>query len=179
MTQINIPDIIKSDLKQLGYPRLFGSRSMAVRPAQDGFNPGATIGSQITTDTDWDFSSQYTEEAHRYLVAAGFTHYTAEAISPYADDLTTGVYIKEYVPHFDWKNPKTYSINDIVKVNIILHIDEPLFRQVWDSIGAEFYYRYLWKRSPYYDYLYGDICAIKMRIKDIMNQLYATARQMR
>ena len=176
--QIDIPDIIKSDLKQLGYPRLFGSRSMAIRPAKEGFVPAIMIGSQINNTTDWDFSSQYTEEAHHYLVAAGFTHYTAESISPYADDLTAGVYIKEYVPSFDWKNPKTYSINEVAKVNIVLHIDEPLFRCVWDSIDAEFYYQYLWKRGPRFDYLDYDLCEVKMRIKTVMNQLYSTARQM-
>lgn len=175
---MDIPDIIKSDLKQIGYPRLFGSRSMAVRPVKNGFDPAVMIGSQITNDTDWDFSQQYTEEAHQYLVAAGFTHYSADQISPYADDLTVCVFIKEYVPSFDWKNPKTYTSSDIVKVNIVLHIDEPLFRQTWDSIDAEFYHLYLWKRSPYYDYMYGDMCGIKMRIKAIMNQLYSTARQM-
>ena len=174
---MNIPDIIKTDLKQLGYPRLFGSRSMVDKPVKAGFDPSIMIGSQITTDTDWDFSQRYSEEAHQYLVAAGFTHFTAEQISPYADDLTVGVYIKDYVPHFDWKNPKTYTNRDIVKVNIVLHIDEPLFRQVWDSIDAEFYYKYLWKRSSHYDYLDDDTCAIKAKIKTIMNQLYSTARQ--
>lgn len=176
--QIDIPDIIKSDLKAIGYPRLFGSRSMISKPIKAGFDPTMQIGLLITADTDWDFSQQYSEEAHQYLVAAGFTHHTAEAISPYADDLTVGVYIKEYVPHFDWKNPKTYTNRDIVKVNIVLHSDEALFRQVWNSIDAEFYYKYLWKRGPRFDYLYDDLCSIKMRIKEVMNQLYSTASHM-
>lgn len=173
---MNIPEIIKSDLKQLGYPQLFGSRSMVNKPVKAGFSPAIMIGSRITADTDWDFSQQYSEEADSYLVAAGFTHYTAEAISPYADDLTTGVYIKEYAPSFDWKNPIAFSNNDIVKVNIVLHTDEALFRRVWDSIDAEFYYKYLWKRGPRFPYMDHDMCGIKMRIKEIMNQLYMVAK---
>ena len=171
-----IPEVMKTDIKNLGYARIFGSRSMAARPSVEGFDPSIMIGSQITDSTDWDFSQQYSEEVHRYLVAAGFIHYTAEQISPYADDLTVGVFIKEYSPAWDWKNPIWFSNKDIVKVNIVLHKDETLFRRVWDRISPEFYYKYLWKRGPRFDYVHYDLCEIKMRIKEVMNQLYVVGQ---
>lgn len=174
---MNIPDIIKSDLASIGHPKLFGSRSMATRPAKEGFVPSVTIGSQITASTDWDFSQQYSPEIHHYLVSAGFAHYTSEQLSPYADDLTLGVYIKEYSPKWDWKNPTWFSQDDIVKVNIVLHSNEALFRRVWNSIDAEFYYKYLWKRGPRFDYLDNDLCTIKSHIKEVMNQLLAIAKE--
>ena len=166
---MRLPEPIKSDLKAVGYPRLFGSRSMASRPVKENFDPAAVIGSQITDNTDWDFSQQYSEEADHYLQSAGFTVHRAEHIAPYADDLTEAVYIKGYIG--------SDGLLSTHCVNIVLHNDETLFRQVWDSIDAEFYYMHLWKRSPYYAGI-DDMCEIKMSIKTVMNQLYTTARSM-
>lgn len=157
------------DIKQLGYAKLFGSRSMANRSATTSFDPAVMIGSQITATTDWDYSQSYSEESHNYLTAAGFTCYRAEDMAHYADDLTVAVYVKEYLGD-DGFFP-THC------VNVVLHSDEALFRQVWNSISPEFYYTHLWKRSPHYDGL-DSTGEIKLCIKQVMNQLYATARSM-
>lgn len=167
-----IPDVMKTDIKNLGYARLFGSRSMAARPSVEGFDPAIMIGSQINDNTDWDFSQQYNDYTHSYLLSAGFTHYAKDQIGPYADDLTVGVYIKEY------STSSLFSLfNSVPKINVVLHSDELFFRRVWDRISPEFYYRYLWKRSPHYDEYIGPVGERKLRIREIMNQLYAVAQQ--
>jgi hypothetical protein len=128
------------------------------------------IGSQITNSTDWDFSQQYNDYTHSYLLSAGFTHYSKNEIGPYADDLTVGVYIKEY------SASSLFSLfNAVPKINVVLHSDELFFRRVWDRISPEFYYRYLWKRSPQYDHI-DSVGERKLRIREIMNQLYSVAQ---
>ena len=171
---MNIPEVLKTDLKHCGYPQLFGSRSMAVRPSTEQFDPAAMIGSQISSYTDWDFSQQYSDDIHSYLVSVGYSSYGAEHLGAYADDLTVSVYAKEFYPYFSLKNPLAYLGSDVVKVNIVLHKDEELFRRVWGRITPEFYYNYLWKRSPRYGHI-DDLYEIKSKITAIMNQLYAVA----
>jgi hypothetical protein len=169
----NVSEIIDFDLKNLGYPRLFGSREMSTREVICGFDPSLQIGTQIFATTDWDFSQQYSELLHNYLVAAGFTSYSKEELGAYADDLTVGVYVKEYHPHFNWQTLEVYSSDEVVTMNVVLHSDEALFRCVWESITPEFYYKYIWKRSPRYERL--DAGEAKERIREVMNQLYRTA----
>jgi len=170
-----IPDVMKTDIKNLGYARLFGSRSMAARPAVEEFDPAIMIGSQITDETDWDFSQEYNDYTHSYLLSAGFTHYSPDDMKSYSDELTVGVYIKEYTPKFDMRNPLAYRLGDTPKINVVLHSDELFFRRVWDRINPNFYYRYLWKRSPHYDYT-GSIGERKRHIREVMNQLFAVAQ---
>jgi hypothetical protein len=171
---MNLPDIIKTDLKNCGYPQLFGSRSMAARPSKEDFDPDTMIGSQINSSTDWDFSQQYSDELHQYLISVGYAAYTSESLGAYADDLTVAVYVKEFRPSFSLKNLFAYSDADIVKVNVVLHNNEELFRRVWDRITPEFYHNYLWKRSRNYGHI-DDRYEIKSKITTIMNQLYAVA----
>jgi hypothetical protein len=166
-------EIIARDLKNLGHPQLFGSRAMSMRKVIRGFDPSLQIGTQIYSTTDWDFSQQHSEPLHDYLIAAGFRSHSKEELGAYADDLTAGVYIKEYHPPFDWKHLTIYSSDEVVTVNIVLHSDEALFRRVWSSITPEFYYKYIWKRSPRYEHL--DSGEARERIREIMNQLYRTA----
>jgi len=170
-----IPEIMKHDIKELGYARLFGSRSMSSRPVVEGFDPAIMIGTQINESTDWDFSQQYSDYAHSYLVSSGFTHYSKNEIGPYADNLTVGVYIKEYKHKFDVRNPLAFCLSDAPKINVVLHSDENLFRRVWDSITPEFYYKYLWKRSPRYERT-DSVGERKLYIREVMNQLYAVAK---
>jgi len=162
------PAKIREDIGSL-YPMLFGSRCMAMRAAVDGFDPALMIGAQITQHTDWDYSISYSDKHCEHLLSAGYTLYSGGQLSPYADSLTQAVAIKEYLD--------ADSLFPIHTVNVVLHSDEALFRQVWRSIDAEFYYQHLWKRSPYYDGL-DDSGEIKTTIKGIMNQLYSTAREM-
>jgi len=166
-------EIIARDLKNLGHPQLFGSRAMSTREVIRGFDPSLQIGTQISATTDWDFSQQHSELLHSYLIDSGFTSYSKEELGAYADDLTAGVYIKEYHPPFDWKHLTIYSSDEVVTVNIVLHTDEALFRRVWSSITPEFYYKYLWKRSPRYKLL--ESSETKERIREVMNQLYRAA----
>lgn len=170
---MNIPTEIKQDIKQIGYAQLFGSRSMAVRPVIEGFDPAIMIGTRIAEDIDWDFSQQYSDDAHSYLLAAGFTHYNKSDFDPYGDDLTVGVYIKEYTPKTGWNLSNIFT--DVTTANIVLHSDEELFRRVWDAITPEFYYRYLWKRSPQFDHI-DSMGERKLRISEMMNQLFAVAK---
>jgi hypothetical protein len=169
----NVSEIINRDLKNLGYPKLFGSREMSTREVMNGFNPAMQIGAQIYATTDWDFSQQYSELLHNYLIAAGFKAYSKEELGAYADDLTVGVYIKEYHPPYSWKTLDIYSSDEVVIVNVVLHTDETQFRRVWDNITPEFYYKHLWKRSPRYEHLNAG--EAKDHIREIMNQLYRIA----
>ncbi len=149
-----IPEPLKRDIANVGYAKLFGSRSMAVRPSSASFDPAWSIGRKITNTTDWDFSQQYSEEAHNYLISVGYTHHDN---ADYMDDLTVAVYSK--------------SVDDY-RVHFALHNNEELFRRVWDSISAEFYYKFLWKRSDLY--AFEPRLNVKKSIKEIMNQLYET-----
>lgn len=174
MSLISCPNNIKSDISKLGYAMLFGSRSMASRRAVEGFDPAIMIGSQITDETDWDFSAPYSEENHAALIEAGFTYWPPDDLS-YKDSLTTGVYIKIYMHEFDMDNPVIYSTPPVA--NVVLRNDFYIFRQVWNSVDPKFYYDHIWKRSPTYDHL--NLGFTKESIRDIMNQLFRTARQMR
>lgn len=169
------PKMIMDDIAKLDSAMLFGSRSMASRPVVKGFDPAIMIGSQITTSTDWDFSASYSKENHDSLIKAGFTFFEASMLS-YKDDLTTGVYIKEYKPKFNMRNLVAYCSDDVPVVNVVLRNDYALFSQVWNSIQPEFYYKHIWKRSP--TYANQELGFTKETICDIMNQLFRTARHM-
>ena len=168
-----VPTQMYKDLENLKTYMLFGSKSMAARPAVEGFDPAIMIGAQITDGTDYDFSAPYSEENHSILLDAGFTYWPPDRLG-YKDDLTVGVYIKKYPHKFDIKNPKIFS--GVPTANVILRSDYPLFRQVWNSIDPEFYYKYIWKRSPTYDF--EEMSLTKTKICDIMNQLFRTAKFM-
>ena len=173
MSLISCPKEMKLDISKLGYAMLFGSRSMASRPAVEGFDPYVMIGSQIFDETDWDFSAPYNEKNHEALIEAGFVYWPPDDLS-YKDDLTTGVYIKVYPHKFDMTNPITYT--DAPVANVVLRNDFYLFRQVWDSMDPKFYHDYVWKRSPNYEF--QELGLTKGKIRDIMNQLFRTARHM-
>jgi hypothetical protein len=165
-----LPERINSDLVALPGLRLFGSRSMAIRPATDSFDPAAHIHSRIRAITDWDFSGQYSNTLIKALRAKGFEENDA---SHYFDNQTVAVFSKRYVTPIDWSNPVISEGDE--KVHVVLHSDETLFRRVWDCIYPEFYYNYLWKRSPKYEYC-DDIGQVNFNIKLIMNQLYEVAK---
>lgn len=167
------PELVMNDISKIDSAILFGSRSMTSRPAVEEFDPVTMIGSQITDETDWDFSAPYSEKNHEALIQAGFTHYPPECLS-YKDDLTTGVYIKEYSPKFDMNNLVAYSHAPVA--NVVLRNDYYVFCQTWDSVDPCFYYKYLWKRSPNYDG--EELGDVKNKIRDIMNQLFRTAKGM-
>jgi hypothetical protein len=173
MSLIYCPKEMKSDISKLGYAMLFGSRSMASRPAVEGFDPYVMIGSQIFDETDWDFSAPYNEANHDALIDAGFAYWPPEDLS-YKDDLTTGVYIKVYPHKFDMKNPMIFS--GTPTANVVLRNDFYVFRQVWESMDPKFYHDYVWKRSP--NYAFDEMSLTKGKIRDIMNQLFRTARHM-
>lgn len=154
---------IRQDIANIGYAKLMGSRSMAVRPSTNQFDPPSKIGNYINEATDWDFSQQYDEDHHNYLIAAGYKHWDADALAGYADDLTVGVYVKH--------------LHDGTAVNVILHNNEELFRRVWDRITPEFYFRHIWKRSPYFLGQYYSDREIKACITSMMNQLYKIGEQ--
>lgn len=168
-----VPTQMLHDVDQLQTYMLFGSRSMAGRPAVEDFDPALAIGSQITDETDYDFSAPYSEQNHDILISSGFAHWAPEQLG-YKDELTTGVYIKCYPHKFDMKNPDIFS--GIPTVNVVLRNDYHLFQQIWNSIDPKFYYTYLWKRSSTYDL--EDMSLTKTTICDIMNQLFMTARYM-
>jgi hypothetical protein len=173
MNKDDIPADMLADLNKLYTYMPFGSRSMASRPAHDGFDPAFMIGSQITDETDWDFSAPYSEKNHEVLIGAGYVYFPPEHLS-YKDDLTTGVYFKSYPHKFDMKNFEIFS--GIPTANVVLRNDFYLFRQVWNSMDPKFYYDHIWKRSPTYDHL--NLSFTKTTIRDIMNQLFRTARGM-
>ena len=173
MNKSDIPADMLADLNKLTTYMPFGSRSIAARPAVEGFDPYVMIGSQIFDETDWDFSAPYSEKNQDALAAAGFAYWPPRALS-YKDDLTMGVYIKTYIQEFDTKNPMIYTAAPVV--NVVLRNDFYLFRQVWESMDPKFYHDYIWKRSP--NYVYQEMSLTKGKIRDIMNQLFRTAKQM-
>ena len=172
MNKSDIPADMLADLNKLDIYMPFGSRSMTSRPAVEGFDPAIMVGSQITGETDWDFSAPYSESNHTALIEAGFMYWPPDDLS-YKDSLTTGVYIKQYMHKFDMKNPVIYS--SVPVANVVLRNDYPLFCQVWNSIDPQFYHDYVWKRSPNYDS--QELSLTKGKIRDIMNQLFRTARK--
>lgn len=165
--------VIEQDTKAIS-AKLFGSRSMAARTALDGFDPAIMIGANIDRSTDWDFSQQYTKDNHNYLVGEGYTTYNAKFLEDYADDLTIAVYEKQFYPKINWGKMLSFRDADPVKIHIVLHSDEELFRRVWDAISPEFYYEYIWKRSPRYANI-DNRSKIKSDIRTLMNQLYKVA----
>jgi len=169
------PDEIITDIAKLSEAILFGSRSMASRPVVDTFDPSYSIGAQITKTTDWDFSAQYSKENHDSLIASGFTYFSPEVLN-YKDDLATGVYIKTYTKPFDMNNLTIEEMNSDPVANVVLRSDHNLFCQVWNSIDAKFYYEFLWKRGP--SYFDEDLGLTKSIIRDILNQLFRTAKHM-
>lgn len=173
---LKIPNAVRQDIKELGNARLFGSRAMAAKPKSESFDPALMIGAQIDCTTDWDFSAQYSDDAHNYLISARYTYFSAKELQGYADNLTEGVYIKEFKPKTTWSLDSIFSNADVYTVNVVLHSDEMLFRKTWDAIDAAFYYNYVWKRSAHYDHI-DDMLERKQHIRQIMNQLYAVARQ--
>jgi hypothetical protein len=154
-----IPEAITKDFKHLDTYMLFGSRSMARKAPTDTFDPAIIIGTQITHTTDWDFSAPANPDNHKALIAAGYAFCSREQLS-YADDLTHSVYSKQY--------------SEGRLVHVVLRYDYALFRQVWYSIDPQFYFNYLWKRSPNYDDY--EIADKKQVICTVMNQLFSTAR---
>ena len=167
------PESVMNDVAKLSSVVLFGSRSIASRPAKESFDPAIMIGAQINDSTDWDFSAPYTQENHDILVNAGYMHWPGDQLG-YKDELTEGVYIKTYPHKFDLSNPVIYD--GVPTANVVLRNDYPLFCQVWNSIDPEFYYKYIWKRSPTYDD--QDLSLTKGTIRDIMDQLFRTAKGM-
>jgi hypothetical protein len=167
------PEMVMDDVAKLDSAILFGSRSIASRPAVEGFDPAIMIGSQITDETDWDFSAPYSEKNHNTLIESGFMYWPPEDLS-YKDSLTTGVYIKKYIHKFDMKNPTIYSSAPVA--NVVLRNDHAIFCQAWNSVDPKFYHDFLWKRSPNYEF--QELGLTKNKIRDIMNQLFKTTRHM-
>jgi hypothetical protein len=161
-----IPEVIIQDFKYLDTYMQSGSRSMAAKAPVEGFDPAIMIGERITQDTDWDFNAPANAENHHALLAAGYTHFNRDQLV-YVDALCQGIYVKNIV---------SANALDITSVQVVLRSDYWLFRETWYSIDPQFYYNYIWKRSPCYrGYSNSEV---KERIRDIMNQLFTTAKAM-
>lgn len=170
-----MPTAVTEDIDKFNTIKLMGSRSMSLRPDTDTFSPRNQIGNYISYSTDWDFSIPYSKTNCDLLTKLGYTLFEKGNLT-YADNLTEVVAEKTYSPKFDINNPIAYCCDDVTKVHIVLRNDYALFCNVWESISAEFYYRYLWKSSVIN---FGvDAGELRYRIRDIMNQLYDTAKGM-
>jgi len=166
----------------------FGSRSMAAR--KDEYANKIDLLLNRDKITDWDYSLPYNEEILKSFERSGFEwkvnpHFkymigsgpkTGKAPSSilsvsniqqmpkeihYADSICVGVLQKE-------KGGE--------KVDVVLHSDEQLFRRVWNKIGTEFYYNFIWKSSP--DFAFKNLPDRERpaAVNRIMNQLYWMAR---
>jgi hypothetical protein len=169
-----VPSAVRNDLDRLDTYSMGGSRSMAQRPDKEDFSPAAMIGSKITETTDWDFATPDNENSHKVLLEAGFTYFAPETLD-YRDDLTTGIYQKTYRTKFDMLNPLSW-LDESPVVQVSLRSDYHLFCQVWNSIDPEFYYKFIWKRGP--NNMFQELSLTKESIRDILNQLFRTARYM-
>jgi hypothetical protein len=145
---------------------LFGSRSMAQKEPYSDFNPKESI--ILYSSTDYDFSTEFNLAKADALINRGFTLVGSD----YIDDLTAAILVKEYKPKFCRETMRVWSTDEVVRVHIVTHSNELLFRAVWSSINPLFYYLGLWKRGPMLSQL--DPSDAKKLITASMNQLYKT-----
>lgn len=143
---------------------LFGSRSMAARPATERWNPAYYIGSLITVDTDWDIAAEFNQENIDILQRLGFEGTDKLYVK---DDLTYEIFKKYIVV----PGPKA---KHEVSIEVILRMHNTFFMNVWDNISAEYYYNNLWKRGPGFPKRYTKD-NIKNDIRCKMNKLYLVA----
>lgn len=177
-----IPTEIYDDIKHLSPYMLYGSRDMASRPAVSEFEhmttetfiPAEMIGSKILKETDYDFAVPDTPANREVLMNNEFDLFEDQLY--YRDDVTSAVYVKKYYPHLGFNKTSSRGPGDMHVVNVVLKNDYPLFRQVWYSIDPEFYHDFLWKRGPNYEHCKKTLT--KAKIRNIMNQLFRTARHM-
>ena len=110
-------------LGDLGFPYyLGGSRRRAELSKDSDFIVS------VTEKTDWDFYATWSEEREKILLREGFT-LNSKAM--------------------EYRDSETVSIFEKGKIDFILLVNAVFYRRVFDNIYPEFYYKYIWKSSPF------------------------------
>lgn len=120
-------------LKKIDSAYLFGSRHMMWRPATNNFDPALSIAPHIYTQTDYDYVFPIDGIWRKALIDDGFTQIAFEQ-SPYPWSQGIVAFYKRSV--------------DDVNIQAIIRNDYDAFCSMWKKIDVEFWYNYLWKRSP-------------------------------
>ena len=160
MTDItSIPPWAEKDTRGM---YLFGSRSMAVREqyvsVKDNSFDLDKISSKITDSTDYDMAAPYSKMLEEMLVSNGWNQIPVEGLyHPCA--LMKGLFIKS---------------NGGQTVQILLRDNHELFVKAWESIEPEFWYYYIWKRSPEFQFSKFAKKEQKKIITEIIMQVYNT-----
>lgn len=172
MTEPNyMPDAVREVFDSLkGDRTLFGSRSMAARPATSTFDPAEKIAKSIYANTDYDISAEFTQENIDILQSMGFTGVNDIDKLYVRDDLTRDIF-KKMVSY----SSESKFFSNVIEVQVILRVNNTLFMDVWDRITPEFYYNNLWKRGPGVKRHRKGTTAMKEYIKDTMNRFYKSS----
>lgn len=134
--------------------RLSGSRFFAAR----------NTSIEVTDETDWDFYVQYEDGVEEFLAQLGFvclnkrTHQDAVDARYPMDDLAL-----------------SYWCREDEKVEVIIRSDAELYRKVLNSMTDEFFTRFIWKSSPFFEFKSKSRYTESTIIRSIMNQLFRTA----
>lgn len=118
---------------------------------------------QLSPGTDWDFYCTDCRGVRNFLHDIGFVDKYAPsldpsacAVAPYLDDECLAIY--------------EYS-NQLEDVQVTLRKNATFYRNVVNSVSAEYYYNELWKSSP------KMTKESRLKIGMRFNQLFATAHQ--
>jgi len=110
-------------LGDLGFPYyLGGSRYMAERCAESAYKV------HIIETTDWDFYATWAKEREELLLQKGFT------INQNAQE---------------YRDSEAIVVLEKGNIDFILRMNAEFYHSIFENIIPEFYYKFLWKSSPY------------------------------
>lgn len=132
----------KADIKIFGDVFLHGSRGM--------YNKSFYLTPQLPQSTDWDYAAQHTQSCQQLLEDAIKAGWVECVDKSYMDDDTTFVFER--------------SINGN-KVQVSMRQNLLRYKDCFNSIDVDFYFKYLWKSS-------GDCLSVEDRRK-FFNSLYS------
>jgi len=113
---------------------------MAWRPKCGGFDPAEKILPEIYPQTDYDYALPNLSVYHKALSDDMYTQIPLEQSTYKWSDGIDSLWTKRYIDSEDYQGMKT--------IQIILRNDFTEFCNTWDKIKPQFWYKYLWKRSP-------------------------------
>jgi hypothetical protein len=116
---------------------------------------------QLSPGTDWDFYCTDSREVRNFLYDIGFR----DKYAPNPDPLVCAS-----APYLDDECLAIYEYSDqLEEVQVTLRKNATFYRDVMNSVSAEYYYNELWKSSP------KMTKESRLKIGMRFNQLFATA----
>jgi hypothetical protein len=145
---------------------LFGSRSMAVRDGykrvdDTEFDVRYKIASHINSETDFDYAAPNCYKLRERLVTNGWQEVEVAGLY-HPCSLMKGLFVKQ-------KNGQS--------VQILMRSNHVMFMTAWESIDPKFWYQYLWKSSPDFEFKRLATKEQKKRITDIISQYYSSVNR--